>query len=64
MRKSLVLIVCSALALGGCSTVSSGVQLVSGAASATGAIGKGTAKVIGKSAKVVKKTVTRKKKKN
>jgi uncharacterized protein YceK len=49
--------------LGGCSTVSAGVQLASGAASATGMVGKSTAKVIGKSAKVVKKTVTGKKKK-
>ncbi len=62
MRKVILAISVVGL-LGGCSTVSSGVELVSGAASATGMIGKGTAKVIGKSAKVVKHTVKRKKKK-
>ena len=62
--RSLIIICAALIALGGCSTVSSGVQLVSGAASATGMVGKGTAKVIGRSTKVVKKTVTRKKKKN
>ncbi|PHS28594.1 MAG: hypothetical protein COA85_03425 [Robiginitomaculum sp.] len=62
MRK-VILAVSVIFLLGGCSTVGSGVELVSGAAAATGMIGKGTAKVIGKSAKVVKRTVSRKKKK-
>jgi len=62
MRKTIIAVSIVGL-LSGCSTVSSGVELVSGAASATGMIGKGTAKVIGKSAKLVKRTVKHKKKK-
>ncbi len=50
------------LGLGGCSVMSAGVDLASGAVSTTGLVAKGTTKVVKKTAGKVTKTVIRKKK--
>ncbi len=51
------------LTLGGCSVMSAGVNLASGAVSTTGLVAKGTTKVVKKTAGTVTKKVIGKKKK-